>query len=191
VYLLFHYIEGVVMADEAKDDAIVVTSMNDVDELFEELSALAIEEEARLEAKKESDKAHAAALAPIKARQAAIREAIAGYIHPRRRHILRRHGRTIKRDHGLIKYRVIGRSLDTPKNEKPIVAALLAMRGGKRYLTVTYTLNRDALAAANPSVMSKLRRFGVWAGRHENLSIQADGEAKPTVVRHNRFPRLK
>jgi hypothetical protein len=178
------------MADEATQDPIVVTSMDDVDARLAELSELAVQEEEQLVAKKKFDKEHAEALAPIRARQAAIREAIAAYVHPRRRHILRRHGRTITLKNGTLKYRVIGRSLDTPKNVGPIIAALLALRGGKRYLTVTYTLDRKKLAAAGYSVLAMLKPLGVWAGRHENLSIQAEEEDEPTIVRHYRFPQL-
>jgi hypothetical protein len=106
----------------------------------------------------------------------------------RRPSLIKRLGKTIPREHGQLKWYIRGRSLETPKDEKPIIDWLHKVRGGKRYLIVTESIDRHALAAADPKLIRRLWPLGVWVGRHEYFSIQAEGEEHPTVVRKRRYP---
>lgn len=133
----------------------------------------------------------AATIAPLEFEQAQLRKVIAAYLRQRRRSILSKRGRTVKLANGEIKWRVVPRSLDVPKDDKSVINFLLNLRGGKRYLRATYSVDKKALAAATPRLLTSLRHLGVWAGKHENLTIQARSEKKPTIVHHSRFPNRR
>ena len=126
-------------------------------------------------------------LAPVAAEIDALLETVTGYLKVHRRSLRRKYGTTIVTNQGVtIKWRVIGRSLETPKDVKPIINWLLSRVGGKRYLRIRCELDREALSRANPKVLRSLRSFGVWAGRHEHLSLQLAGEA-PIVLDRRRY----
>ena len=186
------------MTNESLDstgEIIVPTTMDEVDVLLgrlartSELARQMIRQ--RDVAVAEIQELAAVSIAPLESEQAQLREAVATYLRRRRKSILHRNGRTIQLASGVIKWRVVPRSLDAPKDDKDLINFLLNLHGGKRYLRATYSLDKKALALAGPKLMRRLRSFGVWVGRHENLTIQASGEPKPVVVRHNRFPNRR
>lgn len=129
---------------------------------------------------------------PLEKEIAELRDLLSSFFSRRKKSITAKHGKTITLDNGVVKYRVIPRSLDTPKNVTPIINFLLLMHGGKRYLRKIYELDREVLTQANPKLLSRLNRlFGVWAGKHENISIQTDADVKPVVIAHRRFPKSR
>lgn len=110
-----------------------------------------------------------------------------------RRHFMNRFGKVINLPGGTIRYRVDAKSLDTPKVTTAIVNFLFLMRGGKKYLTVKWSLNRDALAHATEYVLAKLRPLGVRVVRHEHITIKSDCQDEPTTLvrRPYRVPSSK
>lgn len=112
------------------------------------------------------------------------------FLQRRRKSLRFRRGVTIILPHGEIKWRVRPPSLDTPKDEKPLINYLLTHRGGKTFITFVPTLNRKALALAGSGWLRSLRRF-VWVGRHEHLTIKVTGEKEPTTLARVRYPNRK
>lgn len=116
------------------------------------------------------------------------RAAIKKFILSRRASLIRRLGRTIQLDNGIIKIHKIRASLHTPKNTEQIIQHLLDMRGGKRYLRVSYTLDRLALAKAGKDLLRHLRPLGVWVGREEQVTIQTEHMAKAATLHTRPYP---
>lgn len=127
---------------------------------------------------------------PIRQHKEAIRVAMKTYFNANRKSVLARFGRTIELSDGTIKFRIIAKSLEVPKDTKPIVRYLLNRRGGKKYLRPTWALDKDALVQADPGLLHLLnRRFrGFWAGRHEHISIKPTDEDEPITISVRRFP---
>ncbi len=93
-----------------------------------------------------------------------------------------RFGKVAELPGGVVRYRRDAKSLDTPKSVTAIINFLLMMRGGKRYLTLKWSLNRDALTQANASLLRKLRPLGVRVARHDIITIKSDGQDEPTTL---------
>lgn len=129
------------------------------------------------------------ALEPLDKQQRDIEAAATVHLKRRRRSLRNRFGITIQLDNGIVKWRIIGRSLDTPKDTQPIVKHLLGRRGGRRYLRVKYELDRKALAGADHRLLRDLASLGVWAGRHEQLTILPRGAEDPILLEYSRYPR--
>lgn len=138
-----------------------------------------------------SESVMAQTIEPLDEEESRIDKTITAFIIRRQRSIRSRFGRTAELAHGTIKFRVIPRSLETPKDAKPAINFLLRMRGGKRYLRVTYALDKDAIKNANNSLLQKLKSFGIWAGKHEHITVQARGEDEATVISRRRFPKSR
>jgi hypothetical protein len=136
---------------------------------------------ARAQARRKEQTKHQ--LAELKALDAVL----TGYLQSHRASLWRRYGKVIKLPDAVIRYRTGSKSLDTPKNNDDLVAFLLSQPGGKRYLTVKYTLNRDAITQAGKSLRPKLRRFGIWVGRHATITITSTGQAEPTTLARRRY----
>jgi hypothetical protein len=117
------------------------------------------------------------------------RQALIKFYERRRRSLGRRFGRIVALEHGKFGARIVPKSLVTPSDTKPLVAKLLHRAGGKRYLTVSYTLNRRALAQANPKLLKWLG-LGTYASAHEHLFVQANSESEPITVKKRRYPRV-
>jgi hypothetical protein len=111
----------------------------------------------------------------------------------RKKSLTARFGKTITLPGGVIRYRIDAKSLETPKAVVAIINFLLGVRGGKRYLTFTPTLNRDAITNAGESLHRKLWPFGAWVGKHATISIKSTGESGPKTLdsRRYRFHRSK
>ncbi len=133
------------------------------------------------------------AVAPLNTELSALDERLTWFVVNRRRSLMSRFGKVIGLPGGTIRYRVDQKSLDTPKITTAIVKALLAMRGGKKYLTVKWSLNRDALTQATEHVLAKLRPLGVRVVRHEHITIKSDSQDEPTTLvrRPYRVPSKK
>lgn len=128
---------------------------------------------------------------PLMREKRAILTALSVYFTTNRKSVLAKFSRTIELPEGTIKFRVIPKSLEVPRDTKPIIEWLLKLRGAKtKYLTVTYTLNKEALTQANARLLSRLhRRYPqFWAGRHENVSIKPLGEKDPITIARRRYP---
>lgn len=177
------------MTDGTKPEPVVVKTVGDIESSLRTISELNgdIERLNTLEAllKKKINGERQ----PLVARRQAHREAIATYVSRRRASWLRRFGIVAKLENGTIKWHVIGASLVTPKNEQVVIDTLLKMRGGKRYIVQTPSIDRDALKSASPRLLRKLAHLGVYRSRHESLLITAKGEKDPTRLRHFRYPR--
>lgn len=126
--------------------------------------------------------AHNKALAPLNKQLAALDKRLAHLVLQRRRSILNHFGKVVKLPGGTIRYRIDTKSLDTPKVVTAIVNFLLTMRGGKKYLTLKWSLDRDALAQASEHVIARLRPLGVRVVRHEHITIKSDSEEEPTTL---------
>jgi hypothetical protein len=106
----------------------------------------------------------------------------------KKRFLWSRHGKTIRFPGGTIRYVVNAKSLDTPKNTSPIITALLAIRSGKKFVTMTPKLDRDGLAnSASEELIRKLKPLGVWVGKHSLISVKSDGEEDPTILVRRRY----
>ncbi|TAH31850.1 hypothetical protein EYC58_04190 [Candidatus Saccharibacteria bacterium] len=120
--------------------------------------------------------------------EAEIRTFVLGH----RRSLLRRFGRTIKLGNGIIKFRVIRRSLHTPKDTKSLINLLLNTRGGKRYLRVTWSLDRTALANAKSSKLwRRLQGLGAWVGKQEGLFLETPHAPEPVQLNLRRYPQVQ
>jgi phage host-nuclease inhibitor protein Gam len=133
------------------------------------------------------------AAAPINGELSVIAERLTWFVVNRRRSLMSRLGKVISFPGGTIRYRVDQKSLDTPRVTTAIVNFLLVMRGGKRYLTVKWSLNRDALTHASEHVLAKLRPLGVRVVRHEHITVKSDSQDEPTTLvrRPYRVPSRK
>lgn len=100
----------------------------------------------------------------------------------KRRVFMNRYGKVINLSGGTVRYRLDSKSLDTPKNVTAIINTLLLLRGGKKYLVMKWSLNRDALTQASESLLGKLRPLGVRVRRHEFITIKSVGEDEPTTL---------
>lgn len=123
---------------------------------------------------------------PLLAQDQALNIAIEAYLHSHRSSIRRRLGKTVTLTHGVIKW-FVRRSFELPKDESPVVAALLARRGGKKYLIETYKVNETALSQAPQSVLSRLRRLGVGNVRFEHLNVTITGQTQPVKLSRRRY----
>ncbi len=113
---------------------------------------------------------------------AAIDEGLRDFLSKYRRTLTRRLSQTIVREHGEVKYRVLSKALDLPKNVKPIIARLKARRGGKKFLTFTVSLNKDALTQGSAEVLRDLRPLGVVVARHLHITVKSPQEDDPTTL---------
>jgi hypothetical protein len=181
------------MTEESAPQEVVVPvpkSMKELDELFAQKQSIKPQiDDAK--SKVAAIKADATALektivSPLVALDQAINIAAEAYLHQRRSSIRRKFGKTVTLSHGIIKW-FVRRSFELPKDETPVIATLLAMRGGKKYLNVTYTVNETALSQAPKSVLSRLRRLGVSNGRFEHLNITIAGQTQPTKLSRRRY----
>lgn len=164
--------------DPSSGDDIVIENMHDISDLLgraANLQRTVDTANATAKAMKEAAEAQRRDLVePLNQRIDQIMNAVGAYAKPRRRWWLRRYGRTVSiPGGGTVAWRVVPRSLETPKNTEGIVNQLLLIRGGKRYLSVKYSLDKRALASASPAL---LRRLGLWAGPHEWLVVATDGQ---------------
>lgn len=124
--------------------------------------------------------------APLVALDHAINVAVEAYLRSHRSSIRRRFGKTVTLTHGVIKW-FVRRSFELPKDESPVVAELLAMRGGKKYLIETHKVNETALSQAPQSVLSRLRRLGVLDARFEHLNVTITGQTQPVKLSRRRY----
>lgn len=169
------------------------TSMEDIDALLGlsgellELEKRAIENDTI--AKAAISAQTAAIVDPIRIKRAAIDEAIADYQLKHRKNILARFGRTIKLSNGVIKWRIVPRSVEVPKDTKPIVNFLKNRRNGRKVLRQIWALDKEALANADSRLLRQLNRnfTGFWAGKHEHVMIQPRGEDKARTVAQRRY----
>jgi hypothetical protein len=106
----------------------------------------------------------------------------------RRRYFWNKSGKVITLPNAVIRYMTVAKSLDTPKDTSKIVDYLLRMRGGRRYLTFTPSLNRDAITNAGASIHTRLKPLGAWVGKHAIITIKTAGEDEPTTLDRRRFP---
>ena len=133
-------------------------------------------------------------LARKRAEYEVLRAELGAFVRKNRGWILATFGRTIEvfdpqqEVIGTIKFRIIGRSLTTPKDDKPVVEALLARRGGKRYLRLRWELNRDAIAGASPKLHRALAPLGVWVGRKQQVTIRTRKMPSPLTILMRRYP---
>jgi phage host-nuclease inhibitor protein Gam len=127
---------------------------------------------------------------PIRQEKRAILRALKVYFDANRKSILAKYGRTITIPEGVFKIRVIPKSLEVPKDVKPLIRWLLSRRRAKKYLRLKYELDKDALAQADPRLLRRLNRSfsGFWAGRHENISVKLLGDEDPITISSRRFP---
>jgi phage host-nuclease inhibitor protein Gam len=127
-----------------------------------------------------------AIIIPLVAVDDAINVAIEAYLHTHRSSIRRKFGRTVTLTHGVIKW-FVRRSFDLPKDEKPVIAVLLGIRGGKKYLNITYQVNETALSQAPKSLLLRLRPFGVGNVRYEHLNVTVTGQKQPIKLSRRRY----
>ena len=189
------------MTEESAPNEMVVLVPNDMEgvrELMEQYTALTEREKAARVDEKQVINAVQALTArvidPLIQEKLAIRAALQVYFTTNRKSVLAKFGRTIEFAEGTIKFRVIPKSLELPKDPKPIVQWLLHFRGAKkRYLHATYTLNKEALAHANQRLLSLLHALWpeFWAGRHEIVSFKPVGEEDPITIARRRYPERR
>ena len=109
------------------------------------------------------------------------------FLKSHKRYLWRRFGKVIELPDAVIRYRTDAPSLDTPRSTSFVIDFLSAMRGGNRYLKWTPTLDRDAITHANSTLHAKLRRLGVWVGRHVIITIKSSDEDEPTTLDRRRY----
>ena len=175
-------------------EPIVIKNADDVDRVLGELDTLAtyITDAAtsRDAVIATASEAYEEVTATWVARQQEILQALKEYLMPRRRSWLRRFGRTAKLENGAVMWKMIGASLVTPKDETPVVAALLGMRGGKKLLRVKWEVERKAFSTAPAWILRRLKPLGVYYTRHETLSVKA-GNHKAIELDKRPYPRIK
>jgi phage host-nuclease inhibitor protein Gam len=178
---------------QAFDDDIlkVPTTLDDVDALLKRRGknsatvrdALAVEGSAN----EKAAETRAQVVKIPKQQNALIDEMIAQYVTRHRKGLLGRFGRTINLSNGVIKVRVIRKSVELPVDTKPVIQWLLAHRFGKQKVRMVPEVDKVALLASSPGYIRKLHPLGVWVGRHENISIQANDEERSTIISHRRY----
>lgn len=127
---------------------------------------------------------------PLQKELRSLDSRLAKHVVTHRRSLLHRFGSVIRFPDAVIRLRTDAKSLDTPRDVSDIINKLLNTRGGRKYLTFTPTLNREALANAGESMLRKLKPFGVNVSKHSFITIKMTGEVEPTTLDRRRFPRL-
>ncbi len=175
---------------------LLITTTDDVDKALKCLDILYAD-------RKQLELRHSEALAALTEQTARDKEpvldeiaryeaAIRAFTLKHRRSLLRRFGRTIKLENGVIKFRIIRRSLHTPKDTKALVNLLLHVPGGKRYLRATWSLDRTALGNAKSSKLwRRLRGLGAWVGKQEGLFLETPHAPEPVQLQLRRYPQVQ
>jgi len=99
--------------------------------------------------------------------------------------------KTIKRELGEVKVVLRAKELEVPGSETPIINFLLKRSGGKRYLTLTWKVNRRALLQAPSQLLSLLAPFGVWRGQHRMISVKSALDDRAQTLSQTRYNERK
>lgn len=99
--------------------------------------------------------------------------------------------KTIKRELGEVKVVLRAQELEIPGSEMPIINFLLQRPGGKRYLTLTWKVNRRALLQAPSQLLSLLAPFGIWRGQHRMISVKSASDDRAQTLSQTRYNERK
>lgn len=116
-----------------------------------------------------------------------LEEGLTAFLERHHYQLTRSLSKTIKREAGEVKVVLRAIELEIPGSEKPIIDWLLERRGGKRYLSLTWKLNRRALLQAPSELFSQLAPFGAWRGRHRQISVKSASSTDAVTISQKRF----
>lgn len=113
--------------------------------------------------------------APLKL--ARLDEGLASFLRRHRYWLTRLHAKTIERASGVVKFITRPRELELPENTEALIQDLLAFRGGKSVLIVSYRIDRKKALAAPAGIWEIFRRHGAWRGKHRTISVASPSKA--------------
>jgi len=163
-----------------------------------ELNELARRRKDLLKVVRRAEKVQAAAIARARAKKVEKTKPSIGELKKlderilkivQKRSVQAKHGKTVKLEDAVIRCFIAAPSLDTPRNTDPIVERILNMRSGKKLLTMTPSLNRDAITQSSDWTKRILRPLGAKVRRHAFVTIKMNGDKDPTTLERRPYPK--
>lgn len=181
------------MAEDSQQNRVFVpipANLDEVDALFARKQEIKPQLDAAVE-RLRTIQANAQSLqqsvvSPLMAEDQAINDAVEQYLTANRSSLRRKNGKTITLQNGQIKW-FVRKSVELPKDQTPMLAALESRIGGRKYITYTPSANEGAIANAPKSIRKFLRPFGVVIARFEHLNININGFKTPIKLYRRRY----
>lgn len=130
---------------------------------------------------------------PLEKHDDEIDHTLASYLIQKRKSILRRFGKTVHLQHGVITFVVRARDVDTSEDVRDAVRYLESRPEWEEYLIQPpKELNKRALATCQDfNLLRALRRRGVRVSQHEFVHIKPTGFQKAIMLSRRLYPNRR